>query len=615
MSGRARHLLALFVVATLVVQAAGVGVVAGQQMGGSSMDAADEIYVEGNGDAVLVYESEGQSDSFDRFEFGTSVDANLAYMLLTDSVEEEPEVRGRFGLTAARQSLAADGNISFPRPDALQEFDLDASARSNENTSRADFSMSTVFQDQSGVSALLSEASTTGEMTTSGDRFTLDTSFQASTNVPMVQEQSLDASLTESGDTYTLEVDWDRPVTRRQAQLWANESIAERRLQQQVQAIALAAGGSATVDLQENTVTRSGNTPRLSQEYTVEVTGIDEALEQQVQRSLERDPQFSSEQARRVASSIGDLQINEASVQYTVEGREITGEVTLDVGGFNDLLLAYLEVLESMDAGGAEFGANVEQLRGQFEAQQAAGLEQTFSWDASLATGEGSNLTLDLAAQLRSTNWGAYVDEVQSRDLPFVATSAALTGDIAGDRVELAGNASMTGEALFGQLFQGLPSGDEMSGETGAMLNGLRDSNPQQAALEASYGADGLRIEGAAAFGNLAALRDAISNESDLPTVTEIVGRADEDGGASYVRVSGAVGEDASESDVRALAYVDEETTIYMPGEGERDFPSMDTERAREFLGQSSGSDGPGFGPFVAIAALAAVALLGYRRR
>lgn len=609
-----RRVLALVLVALVVVQAAGAGV-AGAQMGGeTSTDAADEIYVDDNGDAVLVYGSDADESDFERFEFATDVGENLAYLLITDSVAEEPDVRGRFSMAATPESLSGEGGLSFPQPDELESFSLEMSGETTTEDSRSDISVAATVVDTSGMSAALNEITTTGEITTGGDRFALTADLDARSNIALGQSQSLEATVSESGDTYEIEVDWDRPVSTREAELWRNRTVAERRLETQFAAFAQAVDGSATVDLRENSVTEAGGETRLSQAYTVRLTGVDSGLERTIREALARNPDITDDQADRLASGVADVEVREAHLSYAIDGRDVTGEVRLEVAGFSDLALAYFDVAQAMDAGGT-FGANVEQLRAQFEAQQAADLEQTFGWDGRLAQGEDGRVEFEFDAQSRSSNWAAYVDELQARDVPFAETTFELNGGIENERVELDGSASMTGDELFEVLLSGLPDEGEAPPEAAAFIEGLRDSNPERAAFAASYDGDGLRIESAAEFGNLGALRDAITEQSDLPTVSSVVGRADDTGGEVFVRIDGAVSGDATESEVRSLSVVDDETTVHLPGEWDREFPSMDTERARSFLSEeATGADGPGFGPIAAAVAIVAAALVLRRR-
>jgi PGF-CTERM protein len=289
--------------------------------------------------------------------------------------------------------------------------------------------------------------------------------------------------------------------------------------------------------------------------------------------------------------------------------------VRLDVSGYDELALAYFEI--SRDTGAGTVGDVLDRARSQFEAQQAADLEQRFSWAGNLSHPESGVVRAEFEAQSRATNWGAYVDELRDRDIPFISQEFALAGNLRDGRLAFNGSASMSGEELFERLTQGFPSGEDMPAESAAIVEGLRNSNPEKAKVTGSYDGDGLRVEAGAEFGDLAQLRDALANESELPRFSEVVGRVNESGGETIVRVPGAVAGEPTEATVREVAGVSADTTVHLPGEWDRNFPSMDVDRARDFLSDvGSGSSGPGFGPVVAIVAiLVAAGLLGRRGR
>jgi PGF-CTERM protein len=612
-----RRIAVLVVAATLLVQALGAGVVA-QSTDGSTMDPADEIYVDEGGDAVLVYESPPDEEGPDSAEFGVNVAENLAYLLVTDSVEEPPDVRGHLTLGATPNAVRGEGDLSVPQPEALEAFSLDASGEATEENSRSDLAFGATVRDDSGATGLLKEASTSGEVTTSADSLSATGDLRVRANVPMGERQALDATLAEDEGGYDLTVDWSRPVSEFVADRWADREAAEQRLRQQFQGVARSLGGSATVDVEEVSVTESGSGYRLHQAYAVRLSGIDEGLAAMVRQALADDPDLSSDQVDRLADGLADVEVEEASLSYELDGRDLTGEFTLDLANYDALALSYFELAQAVDAGAGGFGADVDRLRDRFEAQQAAGMSRTFTWAGDLTHPESGLVRAEFEAHSETENWAAYVDELRERDVPFAETTHELTGGIEDDRVQLRGQASMEGQAVFEQFQRGLPEGDGMPPQATAILQAVRESNPEKAKLNAAYDEDGLRIEAGAAFGNLAALRDALAEESALPSVTEAVGRANETGGQVVVRVDGAVDGQPTGDAVRALPYVDADTTVHLPGEWDREFPTMDTDRAESFLSDvlpSTGSSGPGFGPLVAVAVIVAAAGLLLRRR
>jgi PGF-CTERM protein len=608
--GKARQFAVAVVVGALLIQAAAVGVTAQ-----STERAADDAYVSDDGDVVLVYESEPSGEDPETVEFGANVAENLVYGLVTDSVEGTPDVRWQFAGNATRTAMRAEGGLSLPSPEAVRDFALDVSSETTEATAASDVSLATTFADESGMSGFVNSVATSGNVTMTADRLTATAGLDVNANVPLGQRESLRASISSENGDYELAVDWSRLVPQRQAEQWRNRDNAQRLLRAQYQGIAESLGGSASVEIDSISVSPEDAGYRLEQAYSVELSEIDSGIESMVRTALAEDPQFSDGQADRLANAIAAMDLRDLSIDYTLDAGDLTGEVTVDVRGYDELALGYVEILQATGAGNVS--DMLDRARAQIEAQQAADLEQRFSWTGTLSHPESGVVRAEFEAESRAENWADYVDEVQNREIPFTSQNFRLTGDLADGRLAFDGSASMAGEHLFEQFTQGFPTGEDVPGESAAVFESIEASNPEKAKVTGSYDSDGLRIEAGAAFGDLSRIRDALAENADAPRFSEVVGRANETGGESIVRVSGAVSGQATETDVRALAGVAERTTVHLPGEWDRTFPSMDVDRARNYLSDvGTGSAGPGFGPIVALVAiLVAAGLLGRRRQ
>lgn len=588
--------------------------------GPSSADgpsAADEIYVEEDGDAVLVYESD-TTDGPNHTEFGVDVAENLAYVLVEDPVEGTPDVTGGFEASANRTGITADGNLSAPRPEILEAFDLTLSGETTSETSRADFDLSTTIRDDQGTSQLIESARTNGTVRTTADRLVASATLEVDTAIPLPENthERLSVSLREDGDAYVLSMAESRVVDPRFDDAPQNRSAAARALEAQYGSFASELGGTATVDVERFDRETVGEEVRLEQAYTVRFEGIDEGVEEILQRSLPRESSVDREQVEAIADGLADVDVQEMDLAYRIDGDGVSGSLDVDVANYGPLASAYFDVIGSLEESD-ETGIDVERMEKRFEAQRAADLEREVTWSANVTHPDAERLTATVDVASRTENWSDYADELQARDVPVLATRYDVTGGVADDAVTLEGSASITGERLYEEILRGLPEKEQLSDDDDPSIERvLRDARPEKARLVTTYDADGFSLEAGAAFGNLSALRDAITADDDLPAVTEVVGRFDADGERTIVRVTDAVDGDPTESDVRALPYVDDETTIYMPGEGDREFASMDVDRAETFLESvgSSSAFGPGFGAVAALAALVGAALLMARR-
>lgn len=578
---------------------------------------ADEIYVEENGDAVLVYES-SSGDGPNRTEFGVDVAENVAYVLVEDPVEGPPDVTGGLEATANRTAITADGNLTASRPETLEAFDLALSSETTSETARTDLDLTATVRDESGTSRLIDSAWTNGTVRTTADRLVASATLDVDPAIPVPENthQSLAFDLREDGDAYVLSMAESRPVDPLVGDAPQNRSAAVRALESQYESLAGQLNGTATVDVEEFDREDIGDQVRVEQAYTVRFEGIDESVGAMLERDILRESSVDRDQAEALAESLADVDVRELSLEYRVDADGVSGNLDVDVANYGPLVSAYFDLVTTLEDSSSE-GIDAERMAERFEAQRAADLERTVTWSANLTHPDDERVTATVDVASRTDNRSAFVDELRARDVPVLTTRYDVTGGIDDEEITVDGAASVSGERLYEELLRGLQADEQLSSPGPSIENAIRDSRPQKARLVTTYDADGFRFEAGATFGNLSALRDAISAEADLPPVTEAVGRQDATSGETVVRVSNAVGTDATESSVRELPYVDEGTTIYMPGEGDREFPSMDVDRAESFLEGVEGSSafGPGFGVVATVVGLLGAGLLLSRRR
>jgi hypothetical protein len=199
--------------------------------------------------------------------------------------------------------------------------------------------------------------------------------------------------------------------------------------------------------------------------------------------------------------------------------------------------------------------------------------------------------------------------------VPTYNSSLALSGAVENDSVVVNGSVETAGDGLFDGLASTFGNDTGVDDGTSAFFEALGRSGPQKAKLRMNAGADGLTVEAAAAAADAGGLADTLATRG-LPGFAGAVGRTTDGETRSYVRLDGALPEDASEDDVRSLAAVDDSTTVHMPGEWDREFPTMDTDRAEAFLGSVPGREdtgGTGFGAAAGVAGVLGVGLLAGR--
>jgi len=617
-AGRRQRIGVLAMTLLLIASGALAGIGAADHDPSAGSGAADEVYVNDDGDVVAVYESGGSTDSSTNTEFGVDVASGLAYVLVTDPIEGSTSARGNLSAVATPDSMQIDGMLSVPNPDAIESFSLDASSKMNRQTARGDVSFSATTSGTSTMQ-MLDSVSTSGSVTVSASQFTAEGSVQGRVLVPMGQSASMDVSLQEQGDSYTLRMAQHQAISEWQVDQWETRSAAKRNIERQFASLAAGLGGDASVTLESYSLTEGASGRYvLDVEYTVTYTGIDKGLERALESVLAQNPDVSQSQAASFAEAASNLQVNDVGFGYEVDGGQFSASFDVDLQNYNDFLVGYLDIVAATtDAGSYE--QQVERMKTQFEAQKAANMEQRYSWSGSLSHPDSDTTTYELTMKYRTSNWAAYTDELAAEDVPVFDSSTELTGSIDGDRLVFSGSLSTSGDGLFQKAFEQQFQAATLEPQTAKVLQAFQNAQPQKAKLKVDVDGERVRMEAGAKFGNLAALRDAMAEQSGTAAFSEAVGRTQDGTTSTYVRYDGAVSGDASKSDVRSLSYVDSETKIHLAGEWDQDFPTTDKQRARNFLGtgsgDSTGSSGPGFGVTATLAALLAAALFAARYR
>lgn len=615
----------------------------------STLGPADDVWVNESGDLVLRYqdgESSPDAGEESNVEYGLAVSEGLLYGLATaeSTTETDSNVTGGFHALLTPDQFAGNGSLTAPRPEAVESMTLDVSGERTTENAQFDATAELVVDDQeAGVASLLRNADVSAQARVGATSFTSSGELSAELTTPMGRPQLQEFTVTESDGGYTVEAVQKRTVSEFTRERWNTSERAKQTLEAQYGSFARSVGGSSEITLESYDFTaNSDGSYTLDVEYTVEYANVEQGISQQLAATLaaSEDVELSQSEARDLAERVTELQINEVSGSFeqTAEG-QVNGAYTVDIENYDRLATAILDVAESVDS--EEFAMNADQLeqaRAQLEAQKAADLVRTYSMTASVTAEDQGTSTFTLEAQSRTENWQAYVSELQSRDVPVGDLTYSLTGGTEGEEIAVEGEVTLKQEDLVDVYVEQIRQAVNQSATEDAdtqrarqLLRAFEAAEFQKAKTDVTFENGDVRIEAGAKFDNLAALRDVVSmSQGGGLTVTEVVGRTESERTNSYVYVRGGVAADASESDVRALAVVDEETTVHMPGDWNRSFPEMDRQRARDYLdvtatpdGSGSGEStpdgssafGPGFGVGIALVALLGAALLATRRR
>ena len=629
---------------------------------GVELPPADDVYVEDDGDAVLAYEEAANGT---QANYGLNVSEGLFHALVASDVEGSNDLAANVTAVMTGKNVTGNGMLGMARPEALSNLSMNVTGVRTDENARSDVSAAaTVRGENVARSVPIERAGITGDVTTTGSTFDADLAASAQLIQPLGQPQHQSYHITEGNGTYTLNVSQERPVLGATASQWETREQAKRTLQSQYVALAESMNGSADLTIDSYSFTRSeSGRSKLDVDYSVTYQGIERAVADRLASSLTsaEDVDLNRSEVRSVSKRLRNLTVKELSVRYDQRQGSIEAGMSADLDNYDGAVLAALDVAEATDmqalnagtmagtntagvgsmpasaetppaatsnvtpsnaaaTSAASFDRSIERLRKQFAAQQAANLTRTSTFTANVTRNSPQALSVDLDSQSRTENWGAYVDELEDRDIETSDIEYELHAATEGERVNVTAAVSVSGENLLEQATNRMlnSSTGPQAGQTREYVTAFREAGFRKAQMDLSVEDGRMQLETGAAFENMTALRDALVTLEGGQSIESVVGRTDNGTTTSYVRVEDAVAENASESAVRELGYVGGDTSVHLPNTWNRTMPSANASEANEYLGltgATSGLTGPGFGIVVAVIALLAAALVAARRQ
>ena len=629
---------------------------------GVELPPADDVYVEDDGDAVLAYEEAANGT---QANYGLNVSEGLFHALVASDVEGSNDLAANVTAVMTGENVTGNGMLGMARPEALSNLSVNATGVRTDENARSDISAAATIRGENVARSVpIERAGITGDVTTTGSTFDADLAASAQLTQPLGQPQHQSYHITEGNGTYTLNVSQERPVLGATASQWETREQAKRTLQSQYVALAESMNGSADLTIDSYSFTRSeSGRSKLDVDYSVTYQGIERAVADRLTSSLTsaEDVDLNRSEVRSVSKRLRNLTVKELSVRYDQRQGSIEAGMSADLDDYDGAVLAALDVAEATDmqalnagtmagmntagvgsmptsaetppaatsnvtpsnaaaTSAASFDRSIERLRKQFAAQQAANLTRTSTFTANVTRNSPQALSVDLDSQSRTENWGAYVDELEDRDIETSDIEYELHAATEGERVNVTAAVSVSGENLLEQATNRMlnSSTGPQAGQTREYVTAFREAGFRKARMDLSVEDGRMQLETGAAFENMTALRDALVTLEGGQSIESVVGRTDNGTTTSYVRVEDAVAENASESAVRELGYVGGDTSIHLPNTWNRTMPSANASEANEYLGlagATSGLTGPGFGIGVAVIALLAAALVAARRQ
>lgn len=592
----------------------------------SDLDPADDVYLNDDGSAVLRYQDD--TGDLNKIDLSMDVSEGLVHMLVVDDVENpNEEVKSaNFSAILDQQGLSGSGSMVMQQPDDLKSFNADVSGEVSKDTNEFDASMSGTFASESPSTGT---ASTSGEISATADRFETSGDVTAEMDSMGGADAYVDASLMETDNGYTVDVTQEQTLNQWTASQWETRKQAKQTLQGQYGTLATSLGGTSNIEITSYDYQAGSNgQSELAIEYTVTYTGIDSGLEEQLtdQLASDRSTDLTRSEAREIATSVTDVELEQIAFTLDVSDGSMDAEWDVAIANYDELTLSMFDLMEASDTSGAVPQEQLENARTAIEAQQAANLESTITWDASVEQ-TSDEVTFDATATGDTTNWDAYINELESRDVEAPNdVTFELTAGTNGDELSMNGEFELKAKDLAGQTInrwaesiQNSQSSSTMSPETKEFVSALNESNLEVARIDGGLEDGTVRVEAGARFENMSAITDTVSDSMSISGITT---RQTNETASAYVYVDDMDGIDtasATKSDLEHLSVVGPETTVHEAGEWDEDLPEVDTEAMSQYLEQSDGSDGetedktddsddmPGFGVGAGLTALAAL--------
>jgi hypothetical protein len=577
--------------------------------------AADEAYVTENGDVVLVYQYDNESDGDEATGYvSTNVSEGLAYLTLTDE-NASANSTGDVTVIADPNRIGANGTITAEKPESIEALNLSIEQLTDDTTSESslDLHLAATPENDSETPDLES-MTTSGFVESSAETITSNGSVTVDTRDDDGTEREHNYVLTEDEDGYELAVreTYEPEIPT----VWADREAAMDTLEQRYCDFGSILQCSVTV---EDYAFTDGT---LDISYTVSLEGVKETIEGFLPLALSEADGVDVSDASRMAGRLTNVTVERIEADISVSGGTTTVTWNASVSGNDDLALAMadgldiLEVVqnESMDAqpmGMSQFGSSpgemADQIRAQLAAQRASGVTGTVEWDASMIA-DSDSVEFHLSASAESDNWERYIDELETNNGTVPpSTDLAIDVETDGDDIVTEASVAVEKEGLFegdmGSLEQlTAEMDDEEAEKVEEFLTAIENTDFVRARADMTWDGESAEIEAGMAANNASALTEPLPH--NLSSVESTYTDLDER--RTYVRPGGVLDGDATEEDVRKLALVNDSTDAHPARDWHRPSPATHTQYVKEYLGLI-GDDDDGFPTMVVAGGAVAV--------
>ncbi|WP_076610841.1 PGF-CTERM sorting domain-containing protein [Natronorubrum thiooxidans] len=583
------------------------------------VDPADEVFVDENGDAVLVYETDSDDDATG--EFGLDVTESVVYALITDDMEED--VDAAFSMELDGDRAESSGELVADRPAEISDLSMNVTGEQTQETNEFEADLKMVMDAGTGFT----QASASGQTVSSADEFSTDGEFSATTMGSVsASDVGLDLGITEADGGYTLDVRQQKYFSQYQADNWRTEADAKQTLEAQFSGVEAELGGDATVTVHSHEFQEDDmGGGHLDVTYTVELENVKDGLESTVADELAADSELDLEEddAEQLASDLLAAEIDTLDVSYLMSGDTVEGAWDVTLTDLDSTVFAALDLAESAGGMNDETAFDSDEYTDMYEAQADSDLVQTSEWNLTLSQDETQTQTFSMDVSSDAENWEAYTTALAERDIESPEFSMNAHAETVDDEIEMEMGLTVTQdeflENALSAVIENLENNPTADDEALEFMTAFEEADLELAKFDLNMDDGTIEMETGAKFDDFTAFEAHLEDAFHGYSIAHVYANDD----AGYVYVTELVDADATEDDVRALEGVDDETVVHMPGEWDDEHPRLDMQQVTEYLsldadeedtdeetdgGEDDGS--PGFGVAVALVAILSTMLL-----
>ncbi|QFU84608.1 hypothetical protein [Natronorubrum aibiense] len=583
---------------------------------------SDEVYVAENGDAVLVYDHPHNATPLEG-TVGVNTETGLAHARYAGELEEAAGFTGDVTLRTDQNDSASAGDLRIAETESITDLEaaIDVRQTDRESTSSGDV-QATVTDRELAYSSVRSEGTLEvagGSLTGSGTIHTTahnDTAWLAGTNA------SLELTVTEATDGYALAVTERRPIEEWERERWNTRADAHESLQNRFSSAAIELGGTANGTLESYRFTDGDEQAIVEYSYDVTYVGVDDRVAEVVVAQIQQrtNTELTEAESRVLADRIESTRLERLWIDVDRNGPKTAVEWELEASGYDQLVLGTVEVAESIDRIDDSVVDQFDIIRATLETRKETDLRQTASWNVSIDD-DGTQTAIDATWRSDAENWQTYTTALEERGLSSLVPETTVTIDArtTADGLGIVYNYETAADGALDRTIDELEGTAAGASDVVATASALHETFETAEHMKADVTVDNgtYALEAAAANPDVAFEIAAISDQSGL-SVSAIHAESDEHSSTVYVTVDEYVSGEPTKEAVRDREQVGDDTAVYMPGEWDREFPRVDSERVATILDvdlDDEDADNERLGIAVSLAlvgGLIAVALVGF---